>query len=248
MINIQKIINLFQQSRRFRLFVLLCLSTLFNFLLIGGRLHHLGVDLQDIATTKNYGHLRGSTTFLFLIWNLFLAWIPYLIALSLEGIHQWFGKNWITGLTILAWLFFFPNAPYILTDLLHLRSRAPIPIWYDMMVISSFAWTGLMLGLLSLYEIQLFLRRRFSVWLTWTIVGLCIAACGYGVYLGRYLRWNTWDVLANPLSLFKDILQTFTNPVLSKGMLEISGVLTVFLLLAYLMTISLIGKEDKQQP
>ena len=177
-----------------------------------------------------------------------MAWIPYLIALSLEGIHQWFGKNWITGLTILAWLFFFPNAPYILTDLLHLRSRAPIPIWYDMMVISSFAWTGLMLGLLSLYEIQLLLRRRFSVWLTWTIVGLCIAACGYGVYLGRYLRWNTWDVLANPLSLFKDILQTFTNPALSKGMLEISGVVTVFLLLAYLMTISLISKEDKQQP
>ncbi|MEO1514403.1 MAG: DUF1361 domain-containing protein [Bacteroidota bacterium] len=230
-------------SKRLRIFLILCLSTAFNFALIGGRLWYLGIDLTEIATTQDYYKLRGSTTFLFLVWNLFLAWIPYWIAISLESIHQWFGKGMLSFLALLAWLFFFPNAPYILTDLLHLRSRAPIPHWYDLMLIASCAWTGLMLGLLSLYEVQVFLRRRFSAGFSWVAVSLFIMACGYGIYLGRYLRWNSWDVLAQPLSLFHDIWQSFLDPVLFRHSMQVSLVLSGFLMLAYLMMHGMMAKD-----
>ena len=236
--------KLFRDQRQYRLFIVLCLATLFNFSMIGVRIYHLNMSLPDVATTQDLSRLRGTTTFLFLVWNLFLAWIPYWVALAIGPMHESNKSKIFSTLLFFTWLFFFPNAPYILTDLLHLKSRSPIPHWYDLMLIASFAWTGLMLGLLSLYEIHLFLRKKMGNFRSWAVVILCIALCGYGVYLGRYLRWNTWDLIAQPLELSKDIIYTLRHPFMHMDTLGIAIIIAVFMLLAYLTIVAMKGFEN----
>ena len=239
-----KIFHLFRDAKQFKLFSILVLSTLFNFALIAVRLHYLDFDYTEINSTKDFAKLRGTSTFFFLIWNLFLAWIPYWISLSLE----YFGKHTSSGILIAAllflWLLFFPNAPYILTDLLHLRHRQPIPFWYDLMVFIAFAWTGLMLGLASLYEVHLFLRKRWSKAASWLFIIIVLPLSGLGIFIGRYLRWNSWDILTDPLGLFQDLAAILLNPGNFHGS-GIAVVSAVFLSIAYLTFVSLAGLSSK---
>ena len=235
-----KFIHLFRDKRQFQLFLLLSLSTIYCFALVGMRLHHLKFDFSQIQSTHDLAKLRGTTTFLFLIWNLFLAWIPYFIALALESAFQWSKSKWLALLMLISWLLFFPNAPYILTDLLHLKSRHPVPFWYDLMLFISFAWTGLLLGLLSLYEVQLFSKRRLDSTVSWILITSAIFLCSFGIYLGRCLRWNSWNILTNPLSLCQDILLSLTDSMAIKITLVFSG----FLMIVYLTLNALIGKSN----
>ncbi len=236
----QTIKSLFRSPLQFKLFLLMLGSTAFCLALVGTRLHLSSFDLNQIQSTQDLIRLRGASTFLFLVWNLFLAWIPYGIALFLEGSYRYFQSRWIIGLMLISWLLFFPNAPYILTDLLHLRSRAPIPYWYDLMLLISFAWTGLLLGFLSLYEVQVFFRRRFNNWVSWSVSFSAIVLCAFGIYLGRFLRWNSWDILTNPQGLFQDI---FLSMQLS-GPLQVTLILSGFLLMGYLTFATLINERD----
>lgn len=237
--------SLFRDTQQVHLFILLCLSTAFGFALIGVRISHLGFNFNQINDVTNLDILRGTSSFLFLIWNLFLAWIPYWISLTLERSSKKFNSTVISGLLLISWLLFFPNAPYIITDLLHLRSRAPIPHWYDVMLFASFAWTGLMLGLLSLYEVQLFLRKRIGNTGSWFLTISAIFLCGFGIYLGRFLRWNSWDVITQPGSLFSELFEIITDPSAAESGLGITIVLSVFLLIAYLKMILLLGNSNQ---
>ena len=241
----QKIFYLFRDAKQFRLFALLLLSTLFNFALIAVRLHHLDFNYSEIESTKEFAKLRGTSTFFFLIWNLFLAWVPYWIALSLEYIYQQTSYKIVIILLLFIWLLFFPNAPYILTDLLHLRHRQPIPYWYDLMVLLSFAWTGLMLGLASLYEVQLFLQKHWSKTISWLFIMFVLPLSGLGIFIGRYLRWNSWDILTDPFGLFQDLVAILLNPGNFYGS-GIAVVSAVFLSIAYLTFISLAGLSSKK--
>jgi len=235
--------SLFSDKKQLKLFTILCLATLFNFALIAVRMYRMEIQLADLADTQSYMSLRGTTTFLFLVWNLFLAWVPYLITLVLDPVHQRFKSRLITGGTLVCWLLFLPNAPYILTDLLHLKSRSPIPHWFDLMLILSFAWTGLMLGLLSLYRVQLFMNKWLSTKLSWLLTIGIIGLTGFGVYLGRFLRWNSWDILNNPLGLASDIFEIISQPALHHGPLGISMVISFFLLLGYLHLTTLMSRS-----
>ncbi len=237
--------NLFRDAKQFKIFALLTLSTLFCFALIGVRLEALGISLSDVESTQDLLSLKNTSTFLFLIWNLFLAWIPYWIGLALEPASKKFNSKFISVLLVLSWLFFFPNAPYILTDLLHLRVRHPIPHWYDLMLIASFAWTGLLLGYLSLYEVQLFVKKRMGNRVSWVFSICAIFLCGLGIYLGRYLRWNTWDILRNPFQIIVDAFQSMSNPALQTGE-GIIWVSSIFLLLGYLTLVTLMSNSNKE--
>ncbi len=237
--------NLFRDVRQFKIFALLVLSTLFCFALIGVRLEVLGISLSEVESTQDLLALKNTSTFLFLIWNLFLAWIPFCIALLLEPASKKIKSKLLSIILILSWLFFFPNAPYILTDLLHLRVRHPVPHWYDLMLIASFAWTGLLLGYLSLYEVQLFIKKRKGQIMSWLFSIGAIFLCGLGIYLGRYLRWNTWDLLRNPLQIITDAFQSMANPALQTGE-GIIWVSSIFLLLGYLTLVTLMGKPEKE--
>lgn len=156
-------------------------------------------------------YISDTKVFLFLNWNLFLAWIPLLLSSFILAFNI---KSKISLIfIIIVWILFFPNSPYILTDLFHLRARNSVPIWYDLIVILSYAWTGLICGFISLNDIEKSLSeygKRNSIN---AVIIFFLFMSSFGVYLGRFLRWNSWDVLNNPFGLFSDIVVRFIYPL-----------------------------------
>lgn len=136
----------------------------------------------------------------FLVWNLFLAAIPVLAAFFARHLS---GRIWFWPL-ILLWLVFLPNAPYIVTDLMHIRTTRPSNLWLDVLLLGSSALTGLFAGLVSLRWAQEAVTRRFSARLGWALVIAASLLCGFGVYLGRFQRWNSWDIVTRPTELLAE--------------------------------------------
>lgn len=134
----------------------------------------------------------------FYVWNTFLAAVPY--ALSTQLLKQKKIQT-ISILLLLAWLLFFPNAPYMITDIFHYRERLPIPFWYDLILVIAGAWNGLILGMASLMNVEQFLSRYLKP--KWVIACeiFSLVLCSYGIFIGRFLRYNSWDVLSDPGSL-----------------------------------------------
>ena len=210
-----------QNPARWPLFWLLLAATIFIGFLLAGRLVLDRAPMLDIQRVHEVPEYRGKT-FMFLAWNLFLAWIPYFIGLWLAQKNQ---SRWAFCLWLVLWLLFFPNAPYIVTDLLHLRPRPPVPFWYDLMLLFSTALTGLTLGLVSLYEVHLALAKRMEGGRAWMLVGLLVALGSFGVWLGRYQRWNSWDAMINPGGIVQDLWRILTS---QQGLLQAIGVSTLF--------------------
>lgn len=154
-------------------------------------------------------HWAANTKFVFLVWNLFLAAIPLGFALLLSKVERWR----LAAPLISGWLLFFPNAPYVLTDLLHLRPRSGIPVWYDLLMLLSFALISLWLGFQSLQLVQAWIARKSSALMAWCFVAVSLFLSGFGIYLGRFLRWNSWDIVSNPVSLMGDIWERFADPL-----------------------------------
>lgn len=153
--------------------------------------------------------LTGELVYIFLAWNLFLAWIPFAISQELSGARNRLNIFFLTSI----WLLFLPNAPYIITDFLHLKQRPPIPYWYDILLLFSAALNGLLLGLLSLLTVEKFLANRFGNRISGLIILCSFFLCAFGIYIGRYLRWNSWDIIMNPGEIARDILERVFNPV-----------------------------------
>ncbi len=171
----------------------------------------------------------------FLPWNLFLAWIPYLSSLVIAYLHQHHPKRWgYLLIPSLLWLTFFPNAPYIITDFIHLRWRYPVPIWYDIVLLAMAAWTGLFLAAFSLRTMQQIVKTFLGTVASWLFVALVMGLSGLGIYLGRFLRWNSWDLLLRPDKVLSDIalllIAPFENLTAFGFIIQISA----FLLVCYL--------------
>jgi len=149
----------------------------------------------------------------YLVWNLLLAWAPFVLALVIYDRAK--RRRIDAGQLALfgAWLAFLPNAPYIVTDLMHLPELAAPPVWFDAVTYVAFAWTGLLLGLVSLYLVHSTVRAGFGAAAGWAVVTVTSALSGLGIYLGRFLRWNSWDVLTNPAALFGDLVAIMHDPV-----------------------------------
>lgn len=154
----------------------------------------------------------GTKHFLFLNWNLFLAFVPWLLTVILS-MSQNLQKSRLAVFGMLGvWLLFFPNASYILTDLFHLSHHSSMPIWFDLVLILSFAWTGLLYGFLSLWNLEELMERFLSKrMITWISVFLLFLS-SFGIYIGRYLRWNSWDILHHPGRLMGDVGDRLINP------------------------------------
>ncbi len=190
----------------------------------------LGLSVMCIGLLVFRMYHSGSIRFMFLSWNLFLAWVPLGIALltyrrleqgRLRGYHGLGG--WA------AWLLFFPNAPYIITDLLHLTRRSAVPIWYDSLMVFSYALVGLLAGLLSLHLIHRVMDRLLGRGAARLVVTGSLLLAGFGVYLGRFERWNSWDLLTNPAGLLGNALVQLTNPTA----LRLTAVFALMLTLIY---------------
>jgi uncharacterized membrane protein len=169
-----------------------------------------GMSLFSFALSVLRFLVTGTHSYIFLNWNLFLAFIPWIISTSL--VAYGINKRWATGMLIFIWLLFFPNSPYILTDLFHLRSVSTAPIWFDLILILSFAWTGLLYGFQSLMDIECLVSKYMNkVWLFILTTGFLFLSA-FGIYLGRFLRWNSWDIVSDPLGLLQDICNQIIHP------------------------------------
>ena len=154
------------------------------------------------------GDILRDTGLAYLIWNLFLAWIPYII--STLYIKKDTPRMRFVPLFLL-WLLFFPNAPYMVTDIIHVTSHLKHAIWYDALIFFSFAWTALLLGTVSLAQIGAYLRIHFHR-ATAELAMLCICVlASFGIYLGRFERWNSWDIFTHPSELLHHSYAISTN-------------------------------------
>lgn len=154
----------------------------------------------------------GSLQYAFLLWNLFLAWVPFQITVLMEmyAASRWRLPLWI--LATLVWITYLPNAPYILTDLYHLPAGGA-PMWFDLILILSFAWNGLTLGFQSIRQMQDIFIARFPKWPVQLYVVPVMLLCGWGIYIGRYLRWNSWDLILRPAPLLRQTGQMVLHPL-----------------------------------
>jgi uncharacterized membrane protein len=175
----------------------------------------------------------GSLAYVFLIWNLFLAWVPFLCSICLTEAAIRNKPNYILALWFVVWLVFFPNSPYIVTDLFHLHQKRGIPLWFDLVLILSFAWNGLLLGFVSLFEVQHFLGSYFKARVVNAFIIFLMVLCSFGIYLGRYPRWNSWDIISNPFGLSGDILNMLLHPTQNTRMIGVTFFFSLFLLAAY---------------
>ena len=169
-----------------------------------------------------------------LVWNLFLAWIPFVLA-YLAYTLSWKKRllYFVIPVTAFLWLIFFPNAPYILTDLQHLaKESTSAPLWYDVIVMVWFSWTGLLLGLVSLYLMHDIIQRTFGRMAGWTFVFIVSGLSSFGVYLGRFVRFNSWDLLNDPKEIVVTILGLAIDP--SMRLIAFTILFAVFYLFVYL--------------
>lgn len=154
--------------------------------------------------------LTHSFFYLFLVWNLFLAVIPYAITTYLVSLSK-LNKLWF-AVWFGVWLLFLPNAPYIITDLLHLRVSDTSLLWLDVLVILSFAGNGLLLFFLSVTDMKHILRGFISNGKINYVLPCIFFLNGFGVYLGRFLRYNSWEIISSPRLLFEDIFSIILQP------------------------------------
>ncbi|HVV66456.1 MAG TPA: DUF1361 domain-containing protein [Candidatus Saccharimonadales bacterium] len=161
-----------------------------------------------------YGAWRNqSLEFDYLLWNLFLAWLPLLFAVRLVSVLQrklW--SSWEAMVTSLLWIVFLPNSFYMISDFIHLQDVRRVDVVFDTVMLTSFIYTGVTLGFSSLYLIHIQLRRRFARTTAAFLIALTLFVSSVAVYVGRDLRWNSWDVLTNPGGLLFDISDRVVHP------------------------------------
>lgn len=177
----------------------------------------------------------GKGAFSFLAWNLFLAWMPVFFSTAAEFLHQQKRFLLLAGLCIVPWQLFLPNAPYLVTDLVHLRPRVGVPYWYDILLMTSFAFNGLLLGFYAMSQMHRLFNAHLRPAYGWILVALASIGAAYGIYLGRVLRWNSWDILRHPLRIAVDCLQPFLHPFAYKEAVVMTMVLSGFLFVGYLV-------------
>jgi uncharacterized membrane protein len=188
------------------------------------------VVVRDIHT--------GTRDFHYLVWNLFLAWIPLVLAVIVYD--RWRRRG--AGVTVFVlgalWLLFFPNAPYIVTDFVHLERGAAAPYWYDAVTIAAFAWMGVLLGFASLFLMQTVVRQWRGSVAGWLFAFVAIGLGSLGIYLGRFLRLNSWDALEHPSVIPRILHAVARDPFAYQEAIAVTVLFTLALTFAYFLLYS----------
>jgi len=176
----------------------------------------------------------GTLRYRFLVWNLFLAWVPYVCSVTLaemrrRGVRSTRG----TAALFIAWLLFLPNAPYLVTDFVHLLHFDGFDLWYDVGLIAAFAWAGLVLTVASLRLMRQEVAMRFGAWWSHTFIAAVAVISGVGIYLGRVLRWNSWDIVLRPGMIARWIAEVLGDPMSHRRGAVISMVFAAFVWVCY---------------
>jgi uncharacterized membrane protein len=195
-----------------------------------------GASVLSVGTLVVRTYDTHNYHYMFLVWNLCLAWVPLVAAyfaftLARRGIDAH------VGALLVVWLLFFPNAPYMLTDFKHLHEpgHGKAPLWYDGLMLSSFAWTALMLGFTSLYLVHAIIVRRVRASVGWGAVVCVLGLSSFGIYLGRFAGFNSWDVFAHPRILLSGVRQELHTLLHEPKMVGALLALTAFLVVGYLV-------------
>ncbi len=154
----------------------------------------------------------GNFRYWFLVWNLVLAWLPLMFALWLTvrlRTQKWLEPGNVI-LTVL-WLGFLPNSFYLVSDLIHLQTTSEVSVLYDAVLFTSLIFNGFVSGCISLYFVHIELLKRISARIAHSLIGIVLLLCSFAIYLGRALRWNTWDVFLHPTSLIFDVSEQVVN-------------------------------------
>ena len=199
----------------------------------------LAASALCVATVEIRTHETGDAYYRFLVWNLILAWVPLVLAMGAYGRARR-RVDLTVAVLLVPWLLFFPNAPYLLTDFIHL-GEGPAPLWYDALMLSAFAWTGLLLGFASLYLVQMILRRAFGTVVAWLGVVLALSLGSIGVYVGRFIRFNSWDALLHPIRVAEVVNEQLS--AVPARTAEALLALVAFLLVGYLVVYSFTALE-----
>ncbi len=202
----------------------------------------LGVASALCVALEAFRELRYEAFgYRFLLWNLFLAWIP--LVLALFAYDRYRQRARVVGLlpVLALWLLFLPNAPYIVTDFVHLSESPATPLWLDGLTLSAFAWTGMLLGFVSLHLVHAILRHRLGGMLAWTAVLATLPLVSAGIYLGRFKHWNSWDLLVRPGVRLGELHGRVTDPGAIAHAAGATAALTLLLALAYLVFYALVG-------
>ncbi len=189
-----KFVRLLEEKKRLNFSILLAISSVFSFLLF-----------------SVHSYVSKSTFYSFMNWNLFLAFIPWIIT-SILILFPAFRNKVLAIIAVGSWVLFFPNSPYILTDLFHLNIEKASPLWLDLILTLSYAWTALLFGFLSLLDLKELYLTSFNTKVQFLVINLFFFLTAFGVYLGRFLRWNSWDIINDPITLFYDIAHRFVYP------------------------------------
>ncbi|MEP6684143.1 MAG: DUF1361 domain-containing protein [Parafilimonas sp.] len=172
----------------------------------------------------------GGLMYFFYPWNLFLGLIPLFFSGLLVKQKT---INYKSILFFGMWLLFVPNAPYLITDIFHFEARPPVPSWFDLMLVVSGAWCGILCFIVSLLRIENFLNAVCTRNFANTIMPLLILLCGYGVYIGRYLRYNSWDVITNPFNIIKTSTHHIHHPFQNLNVWLFTFIFSLFLGIMY---------------
>lgn len=155
----------------------------------------------------------SSMRFWFLAWNLVLAWLPLIFAWYLsQGLKTRRWASWQNiGFTLL-WFSLLPNSFYLVSDFVHLRNTGEVSMMFDAVMLMSFAWNGLVLGFLSVLVVHRELIKRLPQKAVLTSLGVLFLLCSFAIYLGRYLGWNSWDILLSPAGIIFDLSDRIIKP------------------------------------
>ncbi|MNH90166.1 hypothetical protein D3C73_427000 [compost metagenome] len=187
---------------------------------------------------------------MFLYWNMFLAWMPAGFALLLDWIYVYIHRNRVLRIILFItagtlWLLFYPNSAYLITDQLHpfakfqmesgIRFWYGIEFWYHMLLFFSAAVIGLLLGVYSLFSVQELVRKSFGWARSWIFVVVTLALTSLGIYLGRFIRWNSWDAIRSPKQIVHQVLSMFRDMEELRRMIPFTGMIMMILLFSYLI-------------
>jgi len=192
------------------------------------------VAMLGVRMWYSHGDMNG-----FLLWNLTLAVVPFVAATVVRALPS--NRILIAPRVVLlaTWLAFLTNAPYLVTDLMHLGPAAPVPFWFDVALFGSYAATGVLLGYAAVADVEAWLSGVIGRVAAAFVAFGALLLCGFGIYLGRFLRWNSWDVLSSPRRLASQALHQLAHPLSHPSAWEVSAVYGVGLVLGYIALRSL---------
>lgn len=190
----------------------------------------------------------GTATYAFLVWNIFLASVPVLAAVMFCRAIARNASRAVISLWGCAWLAFLPNAPYIVTDFVHLRPRSFVPVWYDVVLLLSCAVTGILLGFVSVAEVHRVARKTLGEVMAWLAVGAVFFLSAFGIYLGRFLRWNSWQIITDPWLLLADVITQVVHPLSHPRTVAVTVIYGVALCVGYaVFYLFSIGRDENRR-